>query len=184
MGDLGEGVGPIAGVDPLGRVSHEEVGATPQPGGVLQRWDALLLGCAGVDRRLVDDDIAAAQVGPHRPGRCQQVAEDGLLGVVDGRGDGYDVEVRAVQVPGVRGIGDHGGRELLRVHLPGPVEALGKLRDAPAVDVESHHQPAPAKGDGQPEPHVAEADYRDSSAGGSHPTAGVRRWCRAARCSS
>ena len=83
----------VAGVDALGRVADEEVLLPLHARVPLDHRDADLLGRAGIDGRLEDDDRAALQVAADRLAGAEERAEVGLVRVVDGRRHGDDDEV-------------------------------------------------------------------------------------------
>ena len=67
----------VAGIDALGAVAAEEVLVELEPGLLLENRHAVLLGAAGIDGRLVDDDVALLE---H--------AADGLAGAFERRQHG------------------------------------------------------------------------------------------------
>ncbi len=94
LGDAGERVLLVAGIDALGRVADEEVLLPLHARVALEHRNADLLGRARVDGRLVDDGGAALQCAADELARADQRREVGLVRVVDRRGDGDDDEVR------------------------------------------------------------------------------------------
>jgi hypothetical protein len=88
----------VAGVDALGGIADVEVGLPFEAGRLFEDGDANVFGDAGIDGRLIDDDVALLEglaEGLRSPSQRLQVG--GVAGV-DRRGDGDDVEVRLLWV--------------------------------------------------------------------------------------
>ena len=95
-GDLADGfdaVFLVAGVDALGAVAGVVVGVEAEACEAFDDGEAFLLGDAGVDGALVDDDVAAGDDLAHHLGGADEGPEVGAVVVVDGRGHGDDVDV-------------------------------------------------------------------------------------------
>ncbi len=98
--DRREGVLLVAGVDALGAVAEREVDARScRPETRSSIGDADLLGGAGVDGGLVDDDVALLQGAADGLGGLHERRQVGLVGVVDRRRHGDDVEVGGRAAP-------------------------------------------------------------------------------------
>ena len=100
----------LAGIDALGRVAELEVHAGPQAGALLQDRPQVLLGHAGIDRRLQDDDVARCKVFADRSGRLGQRREVGTPLFVDRCRDADDVKVGLAERRGIGGQLEPGSR--------------------------------------------------------------------------
>src|SRR5690606_34026347 len=78
----------VAGVYAFGAVSREEVFIESQAGDALEHRHAIFFGCAGVYRRLVNDDIATLEHLAYGLARAYQWSEIGLLVFIDRRRHG------------------------------------------------------------------------------------------------
>ena len=164
LGDPGEGVLPISGIDPLRRVADREVLSAREPRRLLQHRDALLLRHPGVDRRLEHDDVARLETPAYRARRAEECPQVRLPGAIDGRGSRHDVEVRLAQLLGIVREAHVGRGELGRVDLAGTVHVSPQLLDAGRVDVEADDARSPSERDRDREPDVPESDDRDAPA--------------------
>ena len=136
----------IARVDPLGRVADEEVLPAGSAGDPLEGRDHDLLGEAGVDGRLEDDDGAVSEVPADGLGGRDDVGDVGVLGLRHRGGDGDDHDV-GLRDPGrvrggedvVPGLGVDPG-DLLRIEVVAdrsdvPRECIGEgVPDVPEAD--------------------------------------------------
>jgi len=148
----------VTGVDPLGAVANAEVAAEGEAGNPLQNRDAILFGGTGIDRGLIDDDVAFFQRFGYRLGGLQQDREVWPLGVIHRRRYRYDMEVCPSQL--VNGVGKEKVRrgKLRRGNLAGPVMTFAQLADSFPVDVKADGAAFCTKGHCHGEAHVTEAD--------------------------
>ena len=155
----------VAGVDALGRVADVEVLLPLAGPSALEHRDADLLGRAGVDGRLVDDDRAALQVPADDLGTLDQRVKVGLVRLVDRRRHRHDDEV---------GVGEHGrivgvGEEAAALKSSGPTSPVGSTwrvsGDLFFAEVEADRAVLLAELDGERQPHVAQADNGDAPGG-------------------
>jgi hypothetical protein len=126
----------VAGVDPLRRITELEVGARETRDAREDR-PAHVLRDAGIDGRLVDDDVALLERFADGLGRTHHRGEVGDVVAVDRRRDGDDEERR---VRKLRRIGRHLELALLEDVLRDlvvPVVAARELRHLARVDVEA-----------------------------------------------
>ena len=130
----------VARIDPLGRVAEEEVAAPDQARNLLDQRPANLLGDAGIDGAFIDDDRLPGRIEQRGDGagRADHRAEIGLVGLVDRRRDGDDVDV------GAGAVGRIGGeRQAARPRAPrARPRGCGRCRASssairPLVDVEA-----------------------------------------------
>ena len=161
LGDPGEGVLPVAGIDPFRRVPDREVPSAREPRRVLEHRDAFILRHSGIHRRLEHDDVAAFETPAHGTRRREQRPQVRLPGVVDRRGSRHDVEVRLAELPRVAGEAHIGPGELRRIDLARAVRAPAQLLDSAGVDVESDDARPSAERDRDRESDVPEPDDRD-----------------------
>ena len=162
LDDRRQAVLAVAGVDPLRAVADVEVAVEGETGDLLEHRHAALLSGSGVDRGLVDDDVAATQRAGDRLGRGQDRGEVGLLVLVDGCRGRHDVDVRSRQVGRVVGEPQvRGGRQLGPGDLERVVVPVTQLLDPGAVDVVADDLASSAELDGQRQPDVAQTDDRD-----------------------
>lgn len=109
VGNLGGGTGgdlhdpgdravPVAGIDPLGRISGEEIPVEGQARHALDDGNAVLFGRTGIDGGLVDHHVARRDDAPDQLGGADQRLEVRLAMAVDRRGDGDDVDVAIAQI--------------------------------------------------------------------------------------
>jgi len=155
----------VAGVDALGAVAEEEVGADHQPRRLLEEGPEELLGRARVGGGLEHDQGSGAEEPPEHAGRRLDVRQVGdAVPQRRGHRDDGDVEpgararLRRRHVPprlegGGQGVVGHA----LDVGLP-----RGQALHARLVEVEPHHVEPDLDGPhGQGQPHVPLADDHD-----------------------
>ncbi len=70
LGDAFKAVRFVAGIDPLRRIADGEIAAAREAGFPLQHRQADLLDSTRIDRRFIDDDIAALEHAANRFGRA------------------------------------------------------------------------------------------------------------------
>jgi hypothetical protein len=135
--DLLEDVLGVARVDPLGRVADGEALPADPAGDPLEGRDHDLLGEAGVDGRLEDDNGAVSEVPADGLGGRDDIGDVGVLGLRHRGGDGDDHDVGLADPGGVRGGDDVVARfgvdpgDLLRIEVVAdrpevPRECIGK----------------------------------------------------------
>ena len=175
--DLGDGLKPVllvARIDALRRIADGEIAAACQARGFLQHRDAFFLGGAGIDRGLVDNDVAALQRPADDLGGAEQRGEVGLARVVDRRRHRDDEEVGLAQrrpdrVVSVRlPVAEIGGIDLARAIL-----ARAQFLDAPGIDIEPDDRRA-WPGRRRRRPAAPRNRVRSRRSGG--PTAFSRPW--------
>ena len=93
----------VAGIDALGAVAGEEILIEFQPRLPFQDRDAILFGAAGVDCGFVNNDIAFVQGFAHGVAGADQGAQIRSLVLIDGGGDGNDIDVAGFQCHRVGG---------------------------------------------------------------------------------
>ena len=98
LGDGLEAMLPVAGIDALGRIAEGEIASADEPGGAFEHRHAVFFGGAGIDRELVDHDVAPLERAADQFGRFQQQAQIGAKMLVDRRRDGDDKKIRRAQV--------------------------------------------------------------------------------------
>ena len=154
----------VAGIDALGRIADMKIAAAGEAGCLLQHRQAILLDGAGIDRRLVDDDVALFQHAADGRRRGADSAEVGPAGAVDRRRHGDDIKVGAGQAGRLVLIGQRRLRKLGGFDLAGAVVAGAQFRHPLGVDVEADDgRTGTRKSDGHRQAHIAEADHRDFS---------------------
>ena len=148
----------VAGVDPLRRIAHREVGSAPQAGFGLKDRDADLFGHARIDRGLVHDDRATGQMPPHSPGSPFHRGQIQIPVLVDRRRNRHDDDARLAECRRIAGETSRGSLQRLRVHFACPIRACGKLFHAGGVQIKTDHVEMPGKSDGQRQADIPEAD--------------------------
>jgi hypothetical protein len=147
--DLLQRVVDVARVDPLGRVADGEVLPAGPAGGPLKGRDHDLLGEAGVDGRLEDDDGAVFEVPADGLGGRDDIGDVGVLRLRHRGGDGDDHDVRLADPGRVRG-----GEDL----VPGLGVDPGDLL---RIEVVADRLEVPRERIGEGIPDVSEADDAD-----------------------
>ena len=168
--DPGEGVLPIAGIDPLRRITDRKVRPAREPRSLLQHRDALLLRHSRIDRRFEHDDVAPVETPTHGTRRAEQPSQVRRSGAVDRRGNRHDVEVRLAQRLRIAGEVRVGRRECVWIDLAGPVHAPPEFLDPARVDVEADDARSSSERDRHREPDVPESDDRNAPAMPHHRT--------------
>lgn len=159
LGDAGQGVLPVAGVDALGRVAHEKVLPPGQPALPLQDGHAHFLGHAWVHRGLEDHHGPRLQVAPHDPGRALHRREVRPPVLADGSRHGHDDEIRLLQARGVRGrLEMHGRRKPGGVHFAHGVDVAPVVRHLPLGQIEPDGPEAFPELDRQRQPDIPKPD--------------------------
>ena len=139
--DIGQAALLVAGIDALRAVAGEEVDIELKTGNLLQHRDAVFLGCAGIDGRFVDDDVALLQHLADRRRRADQPAKIGALMVVDRRRHCNDVDVATGQIVDIGRIFQLSGfGKLFAAELARLVMALSEHGDPAFVDVEADNR--------------------------------------------
>src|SRR5690606_32399848 len=150
----------VTGIDALRAVTGVKVFIETQAGDTLQDRHTNFFGGAGIDRRLIDDNISTLQYSANGFAGPYQRSEVRLLVLVDGRRHRHDEHVgfrqrfRIVRVAQM-----HGCREVVVFHLQRVVAAFLKLIDAALVDIEAQHRALLAELHRQREAYVAETDH-------------------------
>ncbi len=159
LDDLVQAVRLVAGVDPLGRIAHEEVLLPAQARGPLQDRHAHVLGTARIHRGLEHHRCAAAHVAAHHLAGAAQRCQVGLVHRVN-RGRHRNDEEIGVLEPGR--IARH--RELARSRKLRAADVAHRVH-APAVGgdllfayIEADGGQRLAEGDRQRQAYVSEAD--------------------------
>ena len=131
LDDLFDGMLAVARIDPLGRVSEEEVAAALQPRHALDQRPAHLLGDARIDRAFEDDHRRPGGIDQpgDRLGRLQQRREVRTIRGVDRSRHGDDIDVGAARRRGLRGRGQRRAGQPVGSDLAGPVVATAELLD-------------------------------------------------------
>ena len=123
----------------------------------------ILLGDAGVDRRLIDHDVAFRDDAAHRFGGAPEGLEVGTVVVVDGGGDGDNVEVGVADIVKVGGAAEtviaEGVLEELVADLEGGVVAGVEGVDALAVQVVADCRELCGKQAGEGQADVAQTNH-------------------------
>lgn len=135
----------VAGVDPLRRIAHREVGSAPQAGFGLKDRDADLFGHARIDRGLVHDDRATGQMPPHSPGSPFHRGQVRIPVLVDRRRNRHNDDARLAECRRIAGETSRGSVQRLRVHFACPIRACGKLFHAGGVQIKTDHVEMPGK---------------------------------------
>jgi len=151
LGDLVDGVLLVAGVDAFGGVADRKVPPALHPGLAFEDGNHDLLGEAGPDSGLADDDGAFLQVSPDSGGGIDNGSEVRLLVPSDGGGDADDDDVGflySFRVSGGKKVTPHGLIECVHRllvpavpnHLQVSCECLGegKADVAEADDADGH----------------------------------------------
>src|SRR6266700_1740274 len=90
-----EPMSPITRIDPLGRIAHGEIAARRQTRDLFEDWHAIFLGCAGIDRRFVDNDVALLQSLAHGRRGAQQRRQVRSARLIDWGRYRHDEEIRS-----------------------------------------------------------------------------------------
>ncbi len=93
----------VSGIDALRRIAEKEIASAGEPRHLLERRSTDILGHAGIDGALEDDDAASAEALADGLAGAQYRAEVGLILPIDGGGYGHDEDVAARQFGIVRG---------------------------------------------------------------------------------
>ncbi len=133
--DRGEAVDLVTGVDALRAIANLEVDTALQTGFLLQDRYTDLLGHAGVDGRLVDDDAARGQVSAHRGARRGNRGEVRGRILVDRCRDSDDDELRLLEAGRVAGPVDARVPDGFVADLERRVKAVLVCVDLGLVDV-------------------------------------------------
>ena len=172
LGDGGQGVDLVAGVDPLRGVAHVEVLLPGQAGFLLQDGHAHVFGHARVDRGLKSDGGASGHVSAHGAGRRLHRRKVGLSGLVNRRGHGHDDVLCLFDASGIgRGFEMHCFGKTGSVHLAHDVDVLPVVGDLFLGQIESDGFVVLAELDGQGQADIAETD--DCDGGCIHYGAGM-----------
>src|SRR5690606_19154724 len=141
LADGGDAVLLVARVDALGAVAGKEVLVEPEAGVLFEDGNAVFLGSAGVHRGFVDDDVALLEHLADGFTGLDQRAQGGPLVLVDGRGDGDDVDVAGSKVGGAgaaaqaAGLAQFSVGDLQRGIVTGIERANALLIDVEAEDL-------------------------------------------------
>jgi hypothetical protein len=153
----------VAGIHPLGRISEEEVAAALQPGDARDQRPAKVLGDAGIDGALVDDDrrVGGIDQAGDGLGRREQRPEIGAVGLVDRGRRGDDIDVGTARLHAEVGDLEPGAGEQLGLHLAGAVVAASELRHPGRIDVEADRVEMRREPHRERQADIAEADDGD-----------------------
>ena len=166
LGDTGQAVQLVAGVDPFRAVAGKEVPVEGQTGATLQFRHADLFRRPGVDRRFVDDDVPPFQHLADGPARRQQRAHVGTFVFIDRRGHRDDVGVAVVegcQVTRQRQL--RGGGQFFGGDLQRRIVAGAQRGNSRRVDVEPCRGVVPAEFNGQWQADISQAEDGDAGLG-------------------
>lgn len=158
LSDGRERVHAVTGIDALRRVADLEVHATFEPRLLLKDGYAHVLGDAGVDGRLVDDDGAGLEMLTEGPGGPFHRREVRRLVLVHRRRHGHDVEARLLELGRVGGELDRRPRDRRVADLVSWVNAGLVFLNFCLVEVVADDLQVLGELDGDGHAHVAEAD--------------------------
>src|SRR5262249_4160988 len=120
---------------------------------------AIFLCRAGIDGRLIDNDVALLQSLADRARGAQQCGEIRSPRLVDRGGYGDDEEVRAVEFTGVRRQDKIGAGKIMRLDLTRALAAGLEFGNPRGIDVETDHpNPFAAERHGDRQPDIPETD--------------------------
>ena len=162
----------VAGIDALGRVAGEEVTVELEAADALDHGETFFLRDAGVDGRLIDDDVA---FGDHFADGLQcspQGFEVGAVVVVDRRRHGHDVEVAVADLVEISRayeavIVDRILKQVV-AHFESGIMAGVEGVDAALVHVKTYSLVLCRKKASQRQADVTESDYADFDVSSVH----------------
>lgn len=162
LADLLHGVELVARIDALGRIAGEEVGVEFQAADLLDHGDTLVFGDAGIDGRLIDDDIARSDDASDCLAGSVERREVGIIVLVDGCGNGYHIEVAVADVVDICGaseavVVDRIAQQVV-THLKGGIVAGHQRLDAAGVHVEPDSGIFRREKPGQRQTDIAQSD--------------------------
>ena len=165
---------PIAGIDPLRTVAAEEIPVEEKTAVPLQHRHALLFGTARVNRALVNHDRPRTHHFADRLAGPAERTEIRLFVLVHRRGNSHDEEIAITESLRIGGVTQPDRRlQRLRRTLQRGVAAASQLLQTRLLDVESDGIIFPAELHRERQPHISEADHRDSGL----PTANFFKHC-------
>ena len=135
LGDGFEAVSLVARIDALGRIADGEIAPAGEAGLLLQHRQAFFLDRAGINRRFIDDDVAALEHAANALRGFQDRAEIGPARAVDRRRHGDDIEIRVAETGRVVLVAQRRLLEIGRLDFARAVMAGAQFVDAPAIDV-------------------------------------------------
>ena len=150
---------PVAWIDALGRITKGEIASADKPRRAFERRHAVFFGGAGIDRGLVDHDVAPLKGVANQFRRLQQHAQIGTKIVVDRRWDGDDKKIRRTQVCRIGSPVRARRTQVLGCDFAGAVVARRDFGDASGIDIKADDACACSrKTDRYRQADIAEAD--------------------------
>src|SRR6516165_8392088 len=149
----------VAGINPFRRIANCEIASRQQTRSLLEDRHAIFLRCAGIDRGLVDDDVALFQSFADRPRCTQQRGQVRSSCLIDRCRNRYDEEVCAGEFGGIGCEVQTRMGDVARLDLARAVAAGLELGNAYGVYVEADdRRPPSAEGDSDRQPDISETD--------------------------
>src|SRR5713226_1905771 len=157
--DCFEPMSLVARVDPFRRIADREIASRQQTRSLLEDRHAIFLRRAGIDRGLVDDDVALFQSFADRPRGTQQCGQVWSSCLIDRGRNRYDEEVCAGEFGGIGCEVQVRMGNVARLDLARAVAAGLEFGNACGVYVEADDRRAPsAEGDSDRQPDISETD--------------------------